>query len=112
MENQSGVKRNILKEYASYIKGFFGALVGNDEEIVYDVDSIPDLEEYKSKNAGDASIQEDIEKLTKFQKAIEKKSMQAGKSKNAKDSKLDEAERTKGYRTRVMMFKELDKEKE
>ncbi len=85
MENQAKTGMTILnciKQYASYIREFTKALVGNDEELINDVNSIPDITEYKNKNINNQDIQKDIEELTKIQKALDKKKEQVQKAKN------------------------------
>ena len=79
MENQTKTRMTILnyiKESLGYVKEFTRALIGNDENLISDIDNIPELEEYKNKNANDEVIQNDIEQLAKIQKALDKKKEQ------------------------------------
>ena len=72
MENQTGTKKNVLRELAGNLNIFIKALVGNDGEFVNDVDNIPSLDEYK-RNAN-ADIQADIENLERIQREMSKRS--------------------------------------
>ena len=73
MENQTGTKKNVLRELAGNLNIFIKALVGNDGEFVNDVDDIPSFDKYK-RNANDADIQADIENLEKIQREMSKRS--------------------------------------
>ena len=107
MEDSTKTRINILsciKEYANDIKTCVTALVGgNDEKFIGDIDSIPELTDYKNKNYNDEDIKKDIDNLEKIQKALDKKKEQARKAKKNLDRQLDGSEiRSIGKNNRIM----------